>query len=490
MIPFDPAAYQLLQDGAAVLSEIEATGMRVDTDYLRKAIRRTERKIAGMEEALAGSDVTREWRKRFGAKIKLGSLEQLGEVLFNVMGLPAPERKTATGRHKMDEESLTSVDHPYVRDYLRIKTLQRALSTNLRGLLPEIVDGYIHPFFHLHLVRTYRSSSSNPNFQNIPVRDEEIRDLVRAAFVPRPGRRLIEMDFSGIEVRIASCYNRDPKLIEYILDPTKDMHRDMAMECYRLPQAEVTKPVRAAAKGSFVFAQFYGDWYIDCAPRLWDLITKEKLATKSGVPLLEHLRSKGITHLGALDPRLEPTNGSFEKHIKEVERAFWNVRFRVYNQWKKDWFAAYQRAGYYKTLTGFICQTPMKRNDCINYGIQGSAFHCLLWSLIQLVKVELKKRRMRSLVVGQIHDSVLADVPPGEQDDYIALVRQIIEKDLREHWPWIIVPMAVEAEGTETDGSWATKKPVDGPSRDDSDTGLVPSGVREDRRKMRELKHG
>ena len=492
MIPYTPEAYQLLHEGSIALAEVEATGMRVDVPYLERAIRRTEHRIALLREDLSSSDVARAWRKHYGPKTNFDSGQQLGVVLFDVLKIPVGDARTPGGSYKTDEASLSTIDHPFIKDYLDIKRWQKAVGTNLRGILEEVVDGYIHCNFNLHLVRTYRSSSSDFNFQNIPVRDPEIAALVRTAFVPRRGRRIIEFDFKGIEVCVSACYNHDPKLIEYLKNPALDMHRDMAMECYMLPQAEVTKAARAAAKGAFVFAEFYGDWYIDCARRLWAWISEQGLTTVSGMPLKAWLQTRGITHLGACDPGTDPTVGSFEGHIRAVEKRFWGQRFRVYDQWRRDWFAQYQRLGYIQTLTGFVCQGYMKKNEAINYGTQGSAFHCLLWVLIQLVSKELKKRKMQTVVVGQIHDSIVADVVPGEQAEYCGLVAGLVERELPRHYPWINVPMKAEAEGTETDAPWVTKYALalgDSmvPGRDDRDTGMVPSHIRAAAQKVRNL---
>ncbi len=117
----------------------------------------------------------------------------------------------------------------------------------------------------------------------------------------------------------------------------------------------------------------------------------------------------------------------------------------------------YQERGWMKTLTGFICQGWMKRNEIINYPVQGSAFHCLLWALIHLQR-ELEKRKMETLLVGQIHDSLLADVPEGELEDFLRLAQHVMVDDLKEAWSWINVPLEVEAEVTPVDGNWYEKE--------------------------------
>ena len=236
------------------------------------------------------------------------------------------------------------------------------------------------------------------------------------------------------------------------------MHRDMAMEIYLLDVDQVTKETRFYAKNGFVFPEFYGSFYVQCAPNLWDAIGQAGLKTVDGVPLNEHLEEQGIVELGACDRKQSPEVGTFESHVQEVETDFWGRRFRVYTQWKKRWFDRYQREGGFDLLTGFRINGVYKRNDVINYPIQGSAFHCLLWSLIRLQRW-LVKRKTRSVIVGQIHDSIVADVHKSELGDFLVEAKRIMTEDIRTVWPWIIVPLTVEAEVSET--NWWEKKEVE-----------------------------
>lgn len=455
MKPATPEAYQLLQDGAIALAEVESNGIRIDMDYIERASRKTLGRIERIEEKLEDTDVVKLWRKKYGTSMNLYSDQQLGRILYADMGY------TSVGQNsrgwKMDEETLTTIDDPFIDPYLRAKKLKNAV-TRLKGIAREVVDNLLHPFFNLHTVVTYRSSSDNPNWQNIPIRDLEIATLIRQAIVPREGNQIGELDFKGIEVSVGACYHKDPTMVSYILDKTKDMHRDMAMECYCLPEKEISKPIRQAGKGQFVFPQFYGDWYKHCAAYLWNDIYKVPLVTKSGMHVADHLARLGITKLGALDPKAEPIKGTFEHHIQKIERAFWGERFKVYAQWRRDWHAEYQKRAYFRTLTGFVCQGFMTRNQVTNYPVQGSAFHCLLWSLIRIVRHELPKRNMKTLIIGQIHDSMIADIVPSERDEFLAICHRVTTRLLQRHWPWIILPMEVEAEVAPVGGSWADKE--------------------------------
>jgi len=470
MIPYTKKAYKLMHQGAIALAKVESNGIRMDVGYLDKTIETTGKKIIELEKELRTGKVAKEWKKMFGRKMKFGSPDQLGKVLFDGLGYESVGMTAGGDRYKTDEKALAGVEDPFVKDYLKLKKLQKVHVTYLKGIRNEIVDGLLHPFFNLHTVRTFRSSSSNPNFQNIPVRDPEIGRMVRQAFIPRKDSHLVEVDYSGIEVGIAACYHKDPRMLEYIADDTKDMHRDMATECFLLPKDEMVprddvdkariKRIRYCGKNMFVFPQFYGDYYIDCARSLWDAAEHMELKLRDGTPLREHLRRKGITELGELDPKEKAGWNTFERHLQEVEKSFWNERFPVYNQWKKDWVQEYFKKGWLKTLTGFICQGALRRNQIVNYPIQGSAFHCLLQSLITLVNKELRRLKMKSKVVGQIHDSILADVPAVELDQFLQVVNHVTTVLLLEKFPWIIVPMEIEAEVTPLNGCWADKQEV------------------------------
>lgn len=462
-LPYTEDAYRLLHEGAITLGLVEHNGIKIDTRYLDKTLQETGNTIREKQETLSESDVMKAWKDRYRSKTNFDSAQQLGKVLFEVMGFKSPGRTSGGQNYKTDEEALTTVKHPFVKDYLEIKKLQKGVQF-LEGIRAEVCEGFLHPSFNLHIVKTYRSSSDSPNFQNLPVRNANLKKMVRRCIVARKGRRIIEIDYGGIEVKVSACYHEDPTMIRYIEDKTTDMHRDMAMECYLLPQEEVTKDIRYCAKNKFVFPQFYGSWWFDCSRNLWRAIGQMELKTTSGIPLRDHLRKKGIKKLGEQNrDNARPVPGSYEEHIQKVERRFWDKRFPVYTRWKKRWYTDYQQQGWFATKTGFVCQGYMSRNDAINYPVQGSAFHCLLWSLIELQK-EITKRRMKTLIVGQIHDSIIADVPENEVEEFLRLVREIMIDRLMAEWEWINVPLEIEAEMSPVGGSWVDKEKVEIPT--------------------------
>jgi DNA polymerase I-like protein with 3'-5' exonuclease and polymerase domains len=300
-------------------------------------------------------------------------------------------------------------------------------------------------------VQTFRSSSNSPNFQNIPKRDVEIMNICRGAIFPRKGHQFLDADFKGIEVSVAACYHKDPTMIKYLVDKF-DMHGDMSKQIFLLDSPD--KTLRSAAKNGFVFPQFYGDYYKNCAKSLactWGKLSEGKWNNGMGIPLGEstlgeHLLNKNITSLN-----------KFTEHLRMVEDDFWNNRFKVYKAWKEKWWNAYQKNGYVDLLTGFRCTGVMNKKEAINYPIQGAAFHCLLWSFIRLDEI-MREEKWDSRLVGQIHDAITFDILPEELDHVVKTVKRVTEKELPEHFNWINVPMSIELELADVDKSWAQLK--------------------------------
>lgn len=441
-------AYQLMHEGAIALAEVQSNGIRVDMAYLKEKRKSTAHQIKKIKAVLEECKEVRKWKKLYGREFNLDSNDQLADILYNHLGYEAVG-ETASGNAAVDKKALERIDLPMVKQLLLLRKLQKARGTYLAGISREVVDGFLYPFFNLHTVKTYRSSSNNPNFQNMPIRDPFMGELIRRAFIPRENRILLELDYSSIEVKIAACYHKDPTMLSYIKDPSKDMHRDMAAQCYKLPQEQVTKFIRYCGKNMYVFPEFYGSYYAQVAPDLWSAAQKEDNKLVDGTLLKEHLVAQGLG-----------SYSRFESYIQKVEDHFWNKRFRVYNNWRKKHYASYLKKGYFDTLTGFRCQGVMKKNDVINYPVQGAAFHCLLWSLIQLNRM-FRKKKMATCIVGQIHDSIVMDVEPKELSDVLAMAKQVMCSDLLQHWDWIIVPIDIEAEAAPVNGSWFEKKKVE-----------------------------
>lgn len=456
MNPITKEAYQLMHEGTLALARAEQVGLRIDMEYCERMKSRLTKKMEVLERKFKETKFYKHWA-HVSPNPNIDSNFQLGHFLYDVKKMKPP-RTTASGKGAVDEESLSMLDVPEVQMIVEIRKLRKVRDTYLDAFARESVGGVIHPSYNLHTVRTFRSSSDRPNFQNIPKRDKESMQMCRRAIYPRPGHQLLEVDYSGIEVRISQCYHKDPTMQKYIEDPTTDMHGDMAAQIFLINNFNKNLPehkfLRYCAKNGFVFPQFYGDYFRNCAENMvcrLGQLPKGKWRPGQGVAmpqgtLSDHLLSQGIK-----------SYDDFEDHVKRVEDDFWGRRFLVYNQWKEKWWRRYQKRGYIDTLTGFRCVEPMRKNDCINYPIQGSAFHCLLWSFIQIDKV-MREERWDTRIVGQIHDAVILDVLPSELKHVAQTVQEISCHKIREHWPWIIVPLDVEADICPVDGPWSDKE--------------------------------
>jgi DNA polymerase I-like protein with 3'-5' exonuclease and polymerase domains len=468
--PDTKAAYQLFHAGTLVLARMEQNGIKIDVEYLDKAERETNARIGKLKKELTNhTDVVKPWRRRFGTKTNFESPVQLVDVFFGDLGFKYKKKwgRTKTGRYRSDKDVLAKIDHPYLRMVEELRKLEKVKGTYLTGLRRELVYGLVHPFFNLAGgtgkdtekggARSYRSSSQAFNFQNLPVRDPKQGEVVRRAIIPRKGRVLVERDFKGIEVVMSCCYHKDPVMIKYVTDPKSDMHRDVAKQLFFLfdkQVAETKKTLRHIAKNQFVFPQFYGSVWYQCAPAIWEALDDEHVVL-DGRPVKQWLKKKGITELGECAADAEPAEGTFAYHVKAIEGDFWGRRFKVYAQWKEDFYQEYRKLGWFGYLTGFKAEGMYRRNQVNNYPIQGSAFHCLLWTAIETQKA-IDKYKMKTLLIGQIHDSLLSDTPEKEIDQYLEITDDIVGRRLPKHWPWINVPMVIETEVARD--NWYLKK--------------------------------
>ena len=460
-------AMQLFMEGSIALAKAEAEGICIDMPYLERVSKKVEAKIQSLQDELKNDEVYKVWRRKFGLKTNLTSRFQLGEVLFKEMDLPYKGDFTKTGRFKTDETILTLVDIPFVKKLLQVEDLKRLKSNNLDGLKREVVHGFLHPFFNLAGggeddkggARSYRSSSAAINFQALPNRDPILRKIIRRCFIPRSPRNcLIEIDYAAHEFRIAACFWRDPEMVLYASDPTKDIHRDMAARCFAIPNEEVTKDLRYYGKNGFVFPRLYGSYYPQIARKMWIAVDQKGLKSTSGTPIKQILKEQGIAKLGACDPKKDPQKGTFEWHLKKVETNF-DKQFSTFAKSREKWFKQYRELGWFPMLTGFRIEGLYTKNAVMNYGIQGPAFHCLLWSLIRLQKW-LTDNEFITKIIAQIHDCILLDGPANEVKAVLKIAKKIMTQDIRKAWDWIIVPLDIEAQVTDPGCSWYEKKPM------------------------------
>ena len=434
-------ASTFFKNGLIALSNSQHLGICADKKYFIEQEKILTEDIQKIESKILKGKEAKLFEKKTGEPLKIDrdiSTKDLRTLLFDIMKLK-PTKLTAKAKvAAVDHETLIKIDTPFTNRIIKRRKLFKIKNTYIVKFIREIVNGKLHPFFDLHIPRTYRSSS---DFQQIPRRDELAKKMVRRGIKPSPGNKLGFHDYGGIEVKIAACITKDPVLIAYIKDSTSDMHRDEAMELFLLNDKQVNKEIRFYAKNQFVFPEFYGSWYKACAESLAE--TCFGLETNDKISVVEHLESKGIT-----------TYKDFENHVKNVEGKFWD-KYHYYREWKEKVIIEYQKKGYVELITGFKRQGYLSNNMILNTPIQGPAFHCLLWSYIQLDKY-FKKTKTKA--VGQIHDEVIEDIYPDEEEEVLEVTQDIMCNKIREHWDWIIVPLDVESEFTEIDGNWYGKK--------------------------------
>jgi len=450
-------AYRLIHEGILALARAERQGFRIDIEYCEKKRESLTRKIAHNQQRVEDTKLYRRWAHIYGTKTNIYSNHQLARILYQVLKIEPPKMTEKGVEGATDEESLAQIDMPELKLILQMRKLVKIRDTYLGAFIRESNDGWIHPVFHLHTVRSYRSSSSDPNFQNIPKRDAEAMEICRRAIYPRLGHMLVEMDFASLEVMISACYHKDPTMLKYLRDKQSDMHADMAAQIFKMETIDRSLPshyiLRQAAKNGFVFPQFYGDYYGNNAVGIASWVELPQSRWKKGQGILlpdgssisDHLMMNGLH-----------SYNQFVEHMKGVEESFWGQRFTRYNQWRKAWVKKYRRLGYLEMLTGFTFSGVMRKNEIINYPMQGTAFHCLLYTFIELDKM-MRDEGWDSRLVGQIHDSILMDVHPEELPRVEQAIRMIVKEMLPAAWKWIIVPLDVEIERYEIDQPWVKK---------------------------------
>jgi len=418
------SAYNMLHHGALALQDVKYEGIRIDLDKLREFKEEWTELFEDSKEIVLLSKWATKYKIHTGKSLKFEkqtSGKDLQILLYDIMKLK-PKTKTKTG-YSVAEPVLREYakESPFIRAELKARKYLKMLSV-LENFNRHQVDGFLHPSFPLHIARTYRSSSVEPNFQNIPAHDEVMR-IIRKIIVARVGNEIGEVDYGSMEVRILGCWSQDPKLLEFI-NTDSDMHSYWTDQILEIKASETEKKLfkdlRFGVKGAFIFALFYGSYWKSVARGLWD-------------------------HFESINYELDMGYGEWEEWIKECEKKFWKM-FQGVRDKQMAAVEEYQRLGYLQQIGwGFRRHGYLSRNKIFNTHIQGPAFMCLLWSLIE-ANIIRKKMGWKSKLVGQIHDSMLWDMDPEEKPMIVEVVNNIMLDKIREENPWIIVPLETEWE--------------------------------------------
>lgn len=243
-----------------VLADMEYTGVGLDTEALAEYSKTLTRELQSIE-----ADIYKE----AGTELNINSAKQVGEVLFDKLKIVDKPKKTKTGQYVTSEETLESLKdtHPIVGKILEYRGLKKLLSTYIDAL-PQLVnpkDRKVHTSYNQTVTATGRLSSSNPNLQNIPIRDAQGKEI-RKAFIADKDCIFFSADYSQIELRIMAHLSKDPNMVD-AFNSGEDIHAATAAKIYKVPIAEVTSDMRRKAKTAN-FGIIYGISVFGLAERL------------------------------------------------------------------------------------------------------------------------------------------------------------------------------------------------------------------------------
>jgi len=433
---------QFFFEAVGTLSRMQQNGVCLDGEGLTAAKGKINRRLECIAERIKDLPEVKKWDG--DSEFNFNSSTQLSHLLFDILEVPV-KSTTGSGKPSVDEEALSKIDLPIAKDVCQYRHWSKVSSTYLGQYEREVVDGLIHANFGLGNVDTFRSSSYDPNLQNVPKRDEQVKTIVRSLIRPRPGHRLIEYDYKALEVSIAGCVFKDPNWLSYCRDITKDMHRDTAIEIlyltdkYGMPwrglDKRVAKVTRQASKNGFVFPSIYGSSGKSAAAGMWEQLPKE---------ILSHLRSNvSIRNLT-----------DFTQRMIEYDKEYWGERYPVYGEARKSLFRQYEKKGYIEQVTGFRCYGPLSFMQVVNYPVQGPASHVKLKAL-EDIEGKILDEGKDILPIMEIHDAMIFDAHPDDEPWLDEIVHYYGTKKIAEDWDWIIVPLLLEKERSEIDGMWS-----------------------------------
>lgn len=437
----------LFHKTAIAFTNSQKTGIHIDAPYFQKVKTRLTGEIAKVTREIATSEEVAEFTKTEQRKFSLTSPVDLRILLFDILKEKS-KKKTTTGLDSVDKDVLTDLKTPIGKKIIRIRELKKLRDTYIAQYLREEVNGIVYPFLHTHTARSGRSSSSDPNLQNTPERNEKAKKLIKRGIIPTKGNKLVEIDFSGIEINILGCETKDKALLKYLWNPKTDMHYDQGKRLFILDNEGMNKSLRYNAKSEFVFLQVYGGKAAASAKYLWFSSMDIKTGKSSDGPALrKHLTQQGVRNLDG-----------FTEHVREVESEFWRD-FPGIRRWQKAQGKLYLKNGYVETHFGFRRSGYLKWEVILNTQTQSTAAHLLWWCFHTLDSIRIKEK-WKTKMPGQIHDSVLLDMPPEEEEHVMKTAHRVMTMETVKNFPWIIMPIEIEIEMSEVDQSWYDTKAV------------------------------
>lgn len=384
-----------------VLADMETTGVCLDTDSLKETSELFTKRMETLEKEIY---------EEAGEKFNISSPKQVGEILFGKMQLVDKPKKTRTGQYVTSEEVLQQLrgKAPIVANILDYRGLKKLLGTYV-DTLPKLINprtGHIHTSFNQTITATGRLSSSDPNLQNIPVRDDDGKEI-RKCFIPEPGCLFFSADYSQIELRIMAHLSGDENMIEAFREGF-DIHRATAAKIWHEPMNEVSDAQRKKAKQAN-FGIIYG-----------------------------------ITTYG-LAQRMEIPNSEARQLIDDYFKTFPKVH--AYMEKAKE---EARQKGYAETLFGRRRYLPdinshnatvrgFAERNAINAPIQGSEADIIKVAMIRIWR-RFKAEGIRSKMILQVHDELNFSVFPEEKER----VQQIVLEEMQGAYK-LSVPLTADA---------------------------------------------
>lgn len=384
-----------------VLAYMERNGAMIDPNALAETSKHFTERMEALEKEI--------YQEAGGTPFNILSPKQVGDILFDRMKIVDKPKKTKTGQYVTSEDVLETLraEHKIVDLILQYRGLKKLLGTYVDAL-PQLVNpatGKIHTSYNQTVTATGRLSSSNPNLQNIPVRDEDGKE-VRKAFIPEPGCKFFSADYSQIELRIMAHLSQDQNMIEDF-KLGHDIHAATAAKVFHKNIDEVTKSERSKAKTAN-FGIIYGISAFGLAQRMGVSRTEAKelienyFKTYSGIKnymdrSIEEARAKGYIETILKRKRYLPDINSHNA-----------------------------------TVRGFA------ERNAINAPIQGSAADIIKIAMIAIYR-RFREENIKSTMILQVHDELNFNVVPGEEEK----VQNIVIEEMQKAWP-MSVPLIAD----------------------------------------------
>ena len=388
--------YEIEMPLVRVLANMESNGVRIDTEALKQT---SEHFTARLQE------IEKEIYELAGETFNIASPKQVGEILFDKLKIIDKAKKTKTGQYVTSEEVLESLrnKHEVIGKILEYRGLKKLLGTYVDAL-PLLINprtGRIHTSFNQAVTATGRLSSSNPNLQNIPIRDEDGKEI-RKAFIPDDGCEFFSADYSQIELRIMAHLSEDKNMIDAFLSGY-DIHAATAAKIYKIDIKDVTPDMRRKAKTAN-FGIIYGISIFGLAERM-NVDRKEAKELIDGYfetyPQVREYMDKSI---------------QVAREQGYVETIFHRKRFLPDINSRNA------------TVRGYA------ERNAINAPIQGSAADIIKVAMARIYE-RFQSYKLKAKMILQVHDELNFSVPEAEKEFVQQIVIEEMERAYRMHVP-------------------------------------------------------